>query len=164
MSKRKRRDIYKKRTDPGFCANRDVDLEHLRTIMATEDLSPMEYNYYGLYVQNIVRISLNCDNFRGYDEYVKDDMRMEALIDCVKARKYFKSDKYPAATAPFNYLMTIAKHSFQHVLEKFYRMQNKMVAASNIEKGASSLDGSPVDSDLIDRAVTDWDLIAENLV
>ena len=49
MPKGHRRDIYKGRFDPGFCLDKDVDLEHLRELMTRDEITNEEYNYYGLY-------------------------------------------------------------------------------------------------------------------
>ena len=56
--KRQRRDIYKSRFDNGFDLDKDIDLKHLRSLMTTDELSGSEYNYYGLYVKNIIKIML----------------------------------------------------------------------------------------------------------
>lgn len=160
---RARRDIYRGRHERGFNADRDVDLAHLRELMSTEDIDDVGYNYYGLYCMNIIRIMLNSCNFRGYPDDVKADMMSEASLDMVKARTKFDSGKYTAPTAPFNYLYRIGFHSFQHVLTVYYRtMQNRFVAASQVGK-ARLADGEDFDEDILDKAVTDWDAIAENL-
>ena len=99
MAKRQPRDIYKGRFDSGFDINKDVDLSHLRDIMAKADVGNVDYNYYGLYCENIIKIMLNSSNFRGYADDVKDDLRAEALIDMLKARNKFDGAKYTQPTA-----------------------------------------------------------------
>lgn len=163
-SKRNRRDIYKSRFEEGFDLNRDIDLGHLRTLMVTDDLKDSEYNYYGLYIRNIIKIMLNSSHFRGYSDDVKEDLEAEATIDMLKARRKFASDKYPQATAPFNYLYRIGFHSFQHVLANYYKMQCKMTPASQVGSGSFVMDSSDEFSeDILDKAITDWDAIAVNL-
>lgn len=162
--KRQRRDIYKSRFDDGFDLNKDIDLGHLRSLMLTDDINGTEYNYYGLYIRNIIKIMLNSGHFRGYDDDVKEDLEAEATIDMLKARRKFAADKYPQATAPFNYLYRIGFHSFQHVLGKYYQMQSKMTPASQVGSGSYVMDSSDEFSeDILDKAVTDWDAIADNL-
>lgn len=162
---RKRRDVYKGRFDEGFDIEKDVDLVHLKKLMMMPEVEGKEYNWYGVYIQNIIKISLHDDHFRGYPDDVIEDMTTEALIDCVKARKHFNAEKYPTATAPFNYLMTVAKHSFIHVLDKYYKTkQNLIFAASRIEENTKTMDGDDFDSSLIDKAATDWNEIHENLL
>lgn len=162
---RKKRDVYKGRFDEGFDIDKDVDLTHLKALMLTKEPDPREYNWYGIYVANIIKISLHDDHFRGYPDDVTEDMSTEALIDCVKARTHFNAEKYPTATAPFNYLMTVAKHAFLHVLDKYYKTkQNLITAASHIEAKTRNMDGTEFDSGLIDKAATDWNEIHENLL
>lgn len=161
---RQKRDIYRGRHDQGFDINRDVDLAHLREIMTVDDISNEDYNYFGLYTRNIIRIMLNGAKFRGYSDEVKEDLEGEALIDMLKARRKFKGDLYPQRTAPFNYLFRIGFHSFQHVLENYYHMQNRMVPASQVGAGSLLMDsGVEFSDDILDKAVADWDAIAENL-
>lgn len=163
-TKRPRRDIYKSRFDDGFDLNKDIDLGHLRTLMVTDDLNGSEYNYYGLYLRNIIKIMLNSGHFRGYSDDVKEDLEAEATIDMLKARRKFASDKYPQATAPFNYLYRIGFHSCQHVLSNYYKIQSKMTPASQVGSGSYVMDSSDEFSeDILDKAVTDWDAIADNL-
>lgn len=164
MPKGRKRDIYRGRHEEGFDINRDIDLSHLREIMEKDEPSNEEYNYYGLYVTNIVRIMLNAAKFRGYPDDVKEDLRGEATIDMLKARRKFKGADYPQPTAPFNYLYRIGFHSFQHVLSNYYLMQNRMVAASRVGRGTCLAD-SPEEftDDIMEKAVSDWDAIAENL-
>jgi DNA-directed RNA polymerase specialized sigma24 family protein len=164
IAKRQRRDIYKGRFDTGFDINRDIDLAHLRSIMMTDDVSNEDYNYYGLYIKNIIKIMLNSSHFRGYDESVKEDLEAEATIDLLKARRKFDANKYPQPTAPFNYLFRIGYHSFQHVLANYYQMRCRMVPASQVGRGATVLDSSDeFNEDVLDKAVTNWDAIADNL-
>ena len=160
---RKKRDIYRGRHEAGFDQDRDIDLQHLRELMAMPDLAGMEYNYFGLYVMNIVKIMLNGAKFRGYPEDVKQDLTSEALVDMLKARNKFDGERYPQPTAPFNYLYRIGFHSFQHVLKNYYRMQARMVPASQVGHADMLADGSEFTDDILDRAITDWDAIAENL-
>lgn len=163
-NKRHRRDIYKNRFDEGFDINKDIDLGHLRELMATEEIKDSEYNYYGLYIKNIIKIMLNSGHFRGYDDDVKEDLEAEATIDMLKARTKFNGEKYPQATAPFNYLYRIGFHSFQHVLSNYYRMQCKMVPASRVGTNSFMMDSSDeFTEDIIEKAITDWDAIADNL-
>lgn len=159
---RAKRDIYKGRFEEGFDINRDVDLEHLRELMSISDIDAVSYNYYGLYCTNIIKIMLNSVKFRGYPDDVKADLTSEAVLDMLKARTKFDGEKYNAPTAPFNYLYRIGFHSFQHVLTVYYRMQNRMVPASQVGK-ARLADGEDFDEDILDKAITDWDAIAENL-
>lgn len=140
MAKRQKRDIYKSREDAGFDINKDIDLTHLRQLMSTEELNYMDYNYYGLYVKNIIQIMLNSSHFRGYSDDVKEDLQGEAMIDMLKARLKFKAEKYPQPTAPFNYLYRIGFHSFQHVLAKYYQIQNKIIPESELGSEEFSLD------------------------
>ena len=164
MPKGKRRDIYRGRFDAGFDINNDVDLAHMRELMTTEELSNEEYNYYGLYVTNVIKIMLNASSFRGYDEDVKESIMGEALYDCLRARMKFDGAKYPQPSAPFNYAYRIAFRSAQHVLSKYYEMQNRMVAASHVGEHTKLADGfEDFTDDIIDKAVNDWDKIAENL-
>lgn len=160
---RKPRDIYKGRFEPGFDINKDVDLAHLREIMSMDEVDNTDYNYYGLYITNIINIMLNSYHFRGYDEEVKHDILTEGLIDALKARTKFNGEKYPQPTAVFNYIWRIAYHSAQHVLTKYYQMQNRMVPASLCGKDTKLSDGSDFDEDILDKAKTDWDAIYEHL-
>lgn len=160
---RAKRDIYKGRHDKGFDINKDVDLQHLRELMSKSDIDAVSYNYYGLYCSNIIKIMLESVKFRGYPDDVKDDLTSEAVLDMLKARTKFDGAKYTQPSAPFNYLYRIGFHSFQHVLTVYYRMQNKMVPASLCGKGTKLADGGDFDEDILDKAVTDWDAIAENL-
>jgi len=160
---RKHRDIYKGRFDEGFDVNKDVDLAHLRELMGVEDIDNASYNYYGIYIRNIIRIMLDSSSFRGYDEDVKESIMAEGTIDALKARLKFDGYKYPARTAPFNYIYRICYHSAQHVLSKYYQMQVRMVPASYCAKDAKLADGSAFDEDILDKAVTDWDQIYEHL-
>lgn len=160
---RAKRDIYKGRHDKGFDINKDVDLQHLRELMSKSDIDAVSYNYYGLYCSNIIKIMLESVKFRGYPDDVKDDLTSEAVLDMLKARTKFDGAKYTQPSAPFNYLYRIGFHSFQHVLTVYYRMQNKMVPASLCGKGTKLSDGGDFDEDILDKAVTDWDAIAENL-
>lgn len=164
MPKGRRRDVYKGRHDAGFDIDKDIDLEHMREISAMEDPSNEDYNFYGLYVRNIIRIMLNAAKFRGYPDDVKEDIMGEALIDCLKARRKFRGEDYPQPTAVFNYTYRIAYHSAQHILARYYLMQNRMVAASQVGQGTHLMD-SPEEftDDIIEKAVNDWDAIAENL-
>lgn len=160
---RAKRDIYKGRHDKGFDINKDVDLQHLRELMSKSDIDAVSYNYYGLYCSNIIKIMLESVKFRGYPDDVKDDLTSEAVLDMLKARTKFDGAKYTQPSAPFNYLYRIGFHSFQHVLTVYYRMQNRMVPASLCGKGTKLADGGDFDEDILDKAVTDWDAIAENL-
>lgn len=160
---RKPRDIYKGRFEQGFDINRDVDLTHLREIMAMDEVDNTNYNYYGLYIQNIIRIMLNSYHFRGYDEEVKHDILAEGMIDALKARTKFDGAKYPQPSAPFNYIYRICFHSAQHVLTNFYKMQNRMVPASQCGKGTKLSGGGDYDEDILNKALTDWDEVAEHL-
>lgn len=164
MPKGKKRDIYRGRHEEGFDINRDVDLAHLRAIMGMPEPSNEDYNFFGLYVENIIKIMLNGAKFRGYPDDVKEDLAGEARIDMLKARRKFKGDLFPARTAPFNYLFRIGFHSFQHVLANYYEMQHRMVSASRVGAGTRLMD-SPVEfsDDIIEKAVNDWELIEENL-
>lgn len=164
MPKGHKRDIYKGRFDEGFDINNDVDLAHMRELMTTEEISNEDYNYYGLYVTNVIKIMLNASSFRGYDEDVKEDIMGEALYDSLRARTKFKGDLYPQATAPFSYIYKISHHSAQHVLGKWYEMQNRMVAASHVGDGTKLADGfDEYTDDIINKAVSDWDQIAAHL-
>lgn len=161
---RERRDIYKGRNDEGFDINKDVDLAHLRALMEREEVDGGEYNYYGLYVNNIIKIMLNSGHFRGYDDDLKEELRAEAVIDMLKARTKFKSEQYPQPTAPFNYLYRIGFHSFQHVLSKYYQMQNKMIPASLVGAGAKLMDSdTEFSDDILEKAATNWEDIVLNL-
>lgn len=162
MSRRKR-DIYRNRFDPEFRVDQDVDLAHLRELMTKETVDAVEYNFYGLYITNIIKIVLNSHWFRGYPDDVKEDMMSEALIDTIKARTKFNGEKYPQPTAVFNYIWRIAYHSAQHVLTKYYQMQNRMVPASLCGRDTKLSDGSDFDEDILDKAETDWDQIYEHL-
>lgn len=164
MPKGKRRDVYRKRTDPLFNVNEDIDLEHMRHVMSVEEPSNEDLNYFGLYVTNIIKIMLNSSKLRGYPDDVKEDIMGEALYDSLRARTKFKSEKYPQATAPFSYIYKISFHSAQHVLTNWYNMQNRMVAASHVGEHTKLADGfEDFTDDIIDKAVNDWDAIAENL-
>lgn len=164
MPKGRRRDIYKGRFDEGFDINRDIDLAHLRSIMQMDKPSNEDLNYYGLYVYNIIKILLNGSNFRGYKDDVKEDMTGEALIDMTKARTKFDGAEHPEPSAPFNYLFRVGFHSFQHVLNTYYRMQNRMIPASQVGKGIRIADSSKeFTDDILEKAVNDWDAIADNL-
>lgn len=161
---RKRRDIYRGRMDPAFDIERDVDLEHLRELMTRKEITNEEYNYYGLYIRNIINIVLNSHWFRGYPEDVKEDMMTESLIDTIKVRLKFNGEKYPTPSAPFNYIWRVAFHSCQHVLSNWYLMQNRMVAASHVGSGTCLMDSSEEFSDdIIEKAVNDWEEIELNL-
>ena len=160
---RAKRDIYKGRHDKGFDINKDVDLQHLRELMSKSDIDAVSYNYYGLYCSNIIKIMLESVKFRGYPDDVKDDLTSEAVLAMLEARTKFDGAKYTQPSAPFNYLYRVGFHSFQHVLTVYYRMQNKMVPASLCGKGTKLADGGDFDEDILDKAVTDWDAIAENL-
>ena len=164
MPKGHKRDIYKGRFDEGFDINSDVDLAHMRELMTTEDISNEDYNFYGLYVTNVIKIMLNASSFRGYDEDVKENIMGEALYDCLRARTKFKGDQYPQPTAVFNYTYRIAFRSAQHVLGKWYEMQNRMVAASHVGAGTKLAYGfEEFSDDIIDKAVNDWDAIEAHL-
>lgn len=160
---RKPRDIYKGRFEKGFDINRDVDLAHLREIMAMQEVDNANYNYYGLYIQNIINIMLNSYHFRGYDDEVKHDILTEGMIDALKARTKFDGAKYPQPSAPFNYIYRVCFHSAQHVLTNFYKMQNRMVPASQCGNGTKFSDGDDYDEDILNKALTDWDAVAEHL-
>lgn len=161
---RQKRDIYKGRHDEGFDINKDVDLAHLRELMSVDDISNADYNYFGLYTRNIIKIMLNSSKFRGYDDAVKEDLEGEAMFDMLRARRKFKPELYPQPSAPFNYLYRIGYHSFQHVLENYYHMQNRMVPASQVGAGALLMDSAiEFSDDILDKAVADWDEIAANL-
>jgi hypothetical protein len=163
-TKRQRRDIYRSRFDAGFDINRDIDLGHLRSLMATDDIKDGDYNFYGLYVKNIIKIMLNSSHFRGYDDDVKEDLEAEATIDMLKARTKFAGEKYPQPSAPFNYLYRIGFHSFQHVLANYYQIRCKIIPASQVGSGSLMMDSSDdFSEDILDKAVTDWDAIADNL-
>lgn len=153
--KRVRRDIYKGRNDPDFDIEKDIDLAHLRQIMSVDAISNEDYNFYGLYVRNIIRIMLNSFHFKNYPEDVKEDMSGEAMIGMLKARRKFDGEKYMAATAPFNYLYRIGFHCFQHVLTNYYRMQDRMKPESSVSS-VPQLEAS-------EEGALDWDAIAENL-
>lgn len=158
----KRRDIYRGRHEAGFNIDRDIDLAHLRELTGIPELEPREYNYFGLYMRNIVNILLNSADFRGYPEDVKQDITSEALVDMIKARCKFKGGDHPQPTAPFNYFYRIAYHSAQHCLTLYYRMQSRMCPASQVGQQNRFDDGGPVD-DILETEQTDWDLIAESL-
>lgn len=153
--KRVRRDIYKGRNDPDFDIEKDIDLAHLRQIMSVDTISNEDYNFYGLYVRNIIRIMLNSFHFKNYKEDVKEDMSGEAMIGMLKARRKFDGEKYGTATAPFNYLYRIGFHCFQHVLTNYYRMQDRMKPESSVSS-VPQLEAS-------EEGALDWDAIAENL-
>lgn len=157
--KRQKRDIYKGRFDDGFDINRDIDLEHLREIMSSVEITNADYNFYGLYVKNIIGILLNSSKFRGYPEDVQEDLAGEATIDMVKARTKFDGVNHPQRTAPFNYLYRIGYHSFQHVLSNYYRMQNRMTPATVLEDCAT-LDRAECNED----GTLDWDAVVQNLM
>lgn len=163
MSKKHKRDIYRGRNDAGFDINKDVDLAHLRELMTVEEPTPLDYNYYGLYCKNIIKIMLNSSNFRGYADDVKEDMEGRAMIDMIKARTKFKGDKYPQPTAPFNYLFRIGFHSFQHELSDYYKMRDKMVPASLVGSARLMDSSEYFDDDILDGAAVDWDEIVLNL-
>ena len=161
---RKRRDIYRGRMDPAFDIERDVDLEHLRSLLGPRELDGLEYDYLGLYLRNIGRIMLNSAQFRGYGDDVKEDMLGEAIIDMLKARRKFNGEAYPQRCAPFNYMYRVGYHSFQHVLANFYLMQNRMTPASHVGAGTCLMDSSEEFSDdIIEKAVNDWEEIELNL-
>lgn len=161
---RQRRDIYKGRFDDGFNIDQDVDLAHLRDLMSREDIDGTDYNYYGLYVMNIIKIMLNSSKFRGYPDDLKEELREEAVYDMLRARTKFSGDRYPQPTAPFNYLYRIGFHSFQHVLAKYYQMQSKMVPASLVGNGSRLMDSDvEFSDDILDKAATNWEDIVLNL-
>lgn len=160
---RKRRDIYRERTDPNFDPSKDIDLRHMRELMSTEEISNADHNYYGIYCRNIINIMLQSYHFRGYQDDVKEDIMSEGLYDTLRARLKFDGEKYPQPTAVFNYIYRIAFRSAQHVLGVYYQMQNRMVAASRVGVGMTTADGVPFSDDLLDGAVSDWDEIAAHL-
>lgn len=160
---KRRRDVYKGRHEPGFDITKDIDLAHLRELMGKETVDNVEHNYYGLYVTNIINIMLNSYHFRGYDEEVKHDILTEGMIDALKARTKFDGTKYPQPTAPFSYIYKICFHSAQHVLTQYYKMQSRMIPASLVGQGSKCMDGSEFDDDILDKAETDWNAIAESL-
>lgn len=157
-----KRDIYRKVGEPGFNIDTDIDLEYLRRLMETPEPQPKDFNMYGVFIRNIIKIVQNDHHFRGYPDYLKDDMMSEALVDLVKARTKFKSKDYPRPSAPFYYLWRIAFNSCAHVCEHYYRMQNRMYPASQVGQQNRFDDGGPVD-DILETERTDWDLIAESL-
>ena len=165
MPKGHRRDIYRGRHEAGFDINRDVDLAHLREIMVAEEPSNADYNFYGLYVENIIRIMLNSSKFRGYPDDVKEDLAGEARIVMLKARGKFRGDEYPAPTAPFSYLYRIGYHAFQDYLARYYRMQNRMVPATLAAASGERLADDNAFSilDIMEKAENDWEAIVENL-
>ena len=110
-----------------------------------------------------MQIMLDSSHFRGYPDDVKQDIMSEALVDMLKARKKFDTSRYSAPTAPFNYLYRIGYHSAQHVLTIYYRMQVKMVPASQCGEGTKFEDGSDYDDNILDKAEMDWDAIASHL-
>lgn len=162
---RKRRDIYRGRFDPGFDASRDIDLQHLRELCGAEEIGGMEYNYFGSYCMNIVKILHNNAHFRGYPDDVKDDMMSEALVDMIKARRKFRGEEYPAPTAPFSYFFRIGYRSCLHVLDNYYKTrQNLFTPASQVGAGTCLMDSSEEFSDdIIEKAVNDWEAIELNL-
>lgn len=162
---RQKRDIYRGVSDPAFDIDRDVDLEYLRRLTEIEEISNADYNMYGVFVRNIIRICLNSHWFRGYPQDVKDDMMSEALYDTLRARRKFDSAKYPQRTAVFNYYWRITYHSCQHVLDNYYKYKNNLFTpASQVGSGAVVYDSSDeFCDDVLEKAVTDWDLIAESL-
>lgn len=161
---RHKRDIYKGRFEPGFNIDRDVDLAHLRAIMDIQEPSNDDLNHYGLYCKNIIKIMLNSAKFRGYPDEVKENMEFEALVDMLKARNKFKSDEYPAPSAPFNYLFRIGYHGFQRVLSVYYKHKDEaeIIPASLVGINVRTSTGDVFDGDILDKA-TDWDAIIENL-
>jgi hypothetical protein len=161
---RHKRDIYKGRFEKGFNIDRDVDLAHLRSIMAIEEPSNDDLNHYGLYCKNIIKIMLNSAKFRGYPDEIKENMDFEALVDMLKARTKFKGEQYPAPTAPFNYLFRIGFHGFQRVLVQYYKHKDEaeIVPASLVGLNVRTSNGDAFDGDVLDKA-TDWDAIIENL-
>lgn len=165
MAKRQKRDIYRGRHDPGFDIERDVDLEHLRSLLGPrDDLDGLEYDFLGLYLRNIGRIMMESHWFRGYGDDVKEDMLGEALIDMLKARRKFNGNAYPQRTAPFSYMYRIGFHSCQHVLANYYLMQNRMTPASRVGAGTCLMDSSDEFSDdILEKAVNDWEEIELNL-
>lgn len=164
MPKGHRRNIYKGRFDEGFDIDRDVDLAHMRELMTTDEISAADHNFFGLYVTNVIKIMLNGASFRGYGDDVKEDIMGEALYDCLRARLKFDGAKYTQPSAPFNYMYAIAYKSAQHVLAKFYEMQNRMVAASHVGENTKLADGfSDYSEDILDKAPCEWGEIEEHL-
>ena len=159
MAKRQKRDIYRGRHEAGFDVDKDVDLAHLRELMACESLTPDNANFFGRYVRNIARIMLSSSRFCGYPNDVKSDMEMEAIIDMLKARVHFDGERYPQPTAPFNYLYRVGFHSFCHVLTKYYTQIN-FVPFSHIDSVSK-----PKVREMLEIADDgdNWDVIADNL-
>lgn len=158
-------DIQITRNDPSFNPAVDIDRAHLRELMAKDTLTEPEYDQYGLYCASIARIILARSDFRGYDEDTKEEMRGEALLDTLKARRKFDGVKYPQLSAAFSYLYRIAFHSFQHVLKKYYRSnQNIIFAASEVDNADCRIyDGDEFDPEFIQYSETNWENIANLL-
>lgn len=159
----KKRDIYKKVGEPGFNLDRDVDLEYLRRTMETEKLSDHDYNMFGLFARNIIQIVQNDYHFRGYPDYLKEDMMSESLLDVIKARTKFKGKDYPNKSAPFYYLWRIAFNACARVCDHYYKMQSKMIPASLVGANVRTSSGEPFDGDIIEKA-PDWSAVIENLL
>ena len=153
------------RNDPSFNPAVDIDRAHLRELMAKETLTEAEHDQYGLYCASIARIILARSDFRGYDDNTREEMRGEALLDTLKARRKFDGVRYPQLSAAFSYLYRIAYHSFQHVLKKYYRSKQNMILAASLVDNVDCrmYDGDEFDPETIDSAETNWDTIAELL-
>ena len=114
------RDIYRKRNDPGFSMNRDIDLEDLRSLMGDHSEEERKTRF-GHYLQNIAKILLQSRKFVGYPETVKDDIRSLGILDAYSGASNFDGDKFRAQTAPFSYIYRIMYNRATHVIKDFYR-------------------------------------------
>lgn len=114
------RDIYRKRNDPGFSMNRDIDLEDLRSLMGDHSEEERKTRF-GHYLQNIAKILLQSRKFVGYPETVKDDIRSLGILDAYAGASNFDGEKFRAQTAPFSYIYRIMYNRATHVIKDFYR-------------------------------------------
>lgn len=162
MGRKRKRDIYKGRGDEGFDLEKDIDLAHLRTLMTTETLSYSDNEYYGIYCRNIAKIMLNSGKFVGYPPSLKEEIEGNAILKMLTARVHF-DDKYDAPSAPFNYLYRCAYNSCLKTIMAYYKMQDKMIPVSELPNGAHRSDGTTMEIDYFDSAITDWDEIADHL-
>ena len=155
--RKQKRDIYKTRTAPNFDIYSDIDLADLRDLMSTEILTSAEYDRYGLYCLNLLKILCKNHKFIGYSDSVKEDLCGAALPDILVARRTFKGSDYPQPTAPFNYLYRISYNAFARTLKNYYEhRENNIVPMSCLPDGTD---------EMVEKEIgLNWCSIEENII
>nr|DAQ30500.1 MAG TPA: RNA polymerase sigma factor [Caudoviricetes sp.] len=79
----------------------------------------------GLYFHRMIEYYLRSHRFRGYTEHWKDEMRVEAIFNCIKSLHIFNWRKH---TNPFGYFTTTIWNVFYAVIAKNKRDHDKLIA------------------------------------